>query len=244
MSFVIAVYVPNAVVLASDSRQMIHVHAQTPDGKPLPAFETVASDYCPKIFLSEKNQVGIAGYGELILDGRRIDYAVNQFLESEVDAEDSVTSTAEKMRDFFNERFSGARTSFYIAGFKKGPEGSIPYVYSYAIGSMELHRANYNEKLDKVVNSCTWGGEGDVLDLLLNGWTVRHPDGSILNIQRWGYLFDLMGPKDAVDFAHFCVTTTVEAIRFQARKKNVGGAVQILLLTPEGAQWVKKPSPG
>jgi hypothetical protein len=45
MSFVITVYVPTGIVMASDSRQSITIEAKTPDGKPLPKMETVSSDF-------------------------------------------------------------------------------------------------------------------------------------------------------------------------------------------------------
>ncbi|MHA2610233.1 MAG: hypothetical protein V2G43_04925 [bacterium JZ-2024 1] len=112
MSFVIVVYNRSAIVLASDSRQTVMIHTQTPEGKSLPPFETIGTDYMPKIFLCEKNNVGIATHGDVILEGERIDSVIPRFFEMEVDVEDSVYSTAKKLRDFFSEYFPKARTSF------------------------------------------------------------------------------------------------------------------------------------
>ncbi|MHA2635924.1 MAG: hypothetical protein V2G48_07900, partial [bacterium JZ-2024 1] len=173
----------------------------------------------------------------------RIDSVIPRFFEMEVDVEDSVYSTAKKLRDFFSEYFPKARTSFYIAGFEKHMRESIPFVYSFTTGGEEIRRINYSERDDRILSSCSWGGEGDVLDLLLNGWTVRHPDGQILQVPKYAYLFHLMGEQDMVDFAEFAVRTTIETIRFQARKKNVGGPVQLLLLTPSTARFIHSLSP-
>ncbi len=242
MSFVLVVFNRLSVVLASDSRQTVMIHAQTPEGKSLPPFETIGTDFMPKIFLCQKNHVGVGVYGDVILEGERIDSVLNRFFESDVDELDTVLGTAQKLADFYASNYQAARTSFYVAGFEKHMRESIPYVYSFSTPSPSIHRLNYLEKEDRYLSSCTWGGEGDVLDLLLNGWSVRHSDGSIIQVPRYAYLFHLMGERDLVDFAEFAVRTTIDAIRFQARKKNVGGPIQILLLNAEGARWIR-PTP-
>ena len=54
MSFIITVYVPTAIVMASDSRQSIRIESTSPEGKPQPVFETVSSDYINKTLLLEE----------------------------------------------------------------------------------------------------------------------------------------------------------------------------------------------
>ena len=238
MSFVIAVFNRSVIVLASDSRQTVMIHTQTPEGKSLPPFETIGTDFMPKIFLCPKNNVGIATHGDVILEGERIDSVIPRFFQMEVDPEDSVYSTTKKLQDFFTEHFPKARTSFYVAGFETHMRETIPFVYSFTTGGEEIRRINYSEREDRILSSCSWGGEGDVLDLLLNGWTVRHPDGQILPVPKYAYLFHLMGEQDMVAFAEFAVRTTIDTIRFQARKKNVGGPIQLLLLTPSTARFI------
>ena len=44
MSLVITTYVPEGIVMASDSRQSITIGGKTPDGKELPKVDTVNSD--------------------------------------------------------------------------------------------------------------------------------------------------------------------------------------------------------
>ncbi len=47
--------------------------------------------------------------------------------------------------------------------------------------------------------------------------------------------------QDAIDFAIYSVRTTIDTMRFQARPKNVGGPVDVLLITPdEPARWVQR----
>ena len=47
--------------------------------------------------------------------------------------------------------------------------------------------------------------------------------------------------QDAIDFAIYAVRTTIDTMRFQARSKNVGGPVDVLLITPdEPARWIQR----
>ena len=46
--------------------------------------------------------------------------------------------------------------------------------------------------------------------------------------------------QDAIDFAIYAVRTTIDTIRFQARPKNVGGPIDVLVLTPEKTSWIQR----
>jgi hypothetical protein len=50
-----------------------------------------------------------------------------------------------------------------------------------------------------------------------------------------------MTVQDAIDFAVYAIRTTIDTMRFQARAKNVGGNIDVLLLKPnQDPQWIKK----
>ena len=48
--------------------------------------------------------------------------------------------------------------------------------------------------------------------------------------------------QDAIDFSVFAIKTTIDAIRFQARPKNVGGPIDVLVITPDEAKFINKKS--
>ena len=54
----------------------------------------------------------------------------------------------------------------------------------------------------------------------------------------WGY-FTL---QDAVDFARYAVETTIQTMRFKNVIETVGGAVDILVITPDETKWLQKES--
>jgi hypothetical protein len=54
-------------------------------------------------------------------------------------------------------------------------------------------------------------------------------------------VWDAMALQDAIDFSVYAIRTTIDTMRFQARPKNVGGDIDVLILTPtQGAKWVRK----
>jgi hypothetical protein len=55
MSFVVTVYAPEAIVMASDSRQTLTLKGKV---------ETVNSDFTYKTFLLPRQQVGVSSYGQ------------------------------------------------------------------------------------------------------------------------------------------------------------------------------------
>ena len=46
--------------------------------------------------------------------------------------------------------------------------------------------------------------------------------------------------QDAIDFAIYSVRTTIDTMKFQARAKNVGGPIDVLLLMPEEEKWIQR----
>ena len=125
MSFVITVYVPEGIVIASDSRQSIAIGGQTPEGKQLPRIETIASDFTYKTFLL-KQQVGISAFGDALLGKIQMGSHVKRLEEERLLKDDTVDIVKDKLIAYFKEKFPQAGTSFHIAGFKKEEKASEP----------------------------------------------------------------------------------------------------------------------
>lgn len=232
MSFVITVYVPTGIVMASDSRQSITIEAKAPDGTPLPKIETVSSDFVYKTFLLEKQQVGINSYGDTLLGKTTIDSHIKRFSEEMVDDKDDVTIVVDKLIKFFRRHFPKADTSFHVAGFKKKDRKSIPHVFRCHVGKNTIERPNVAPKTDNVIYGASWGGQADVISSLIQP-TPGQPKAPII--------WDAMTIQDAIDFAIYAVRTTIDTMHFQARSKNVGGPVDVLLITPdEPARWIQR----
>ena len=240
MSFVITVYVPEAIVMASDSRQSITIQKQTPDGTKLQAVETVSSDFVYKVFLLTKQGVGIGTFGESILDKVTIESHIKRFQEEKVGDRDDIFNVAQKLLEFFRKKLPAADTAFHIAGFKKESGMSVPHVYHCQVSRSEMKRVNTKAGTDEVVYGASWGGQGDVIAGILTPSQLKTPDGKMRQVTKAPVVWEAMPIQDAVDFAIYAVRTTIDTIRFQARPKNVGGPIDVLLLTPENTSWIQR----
>ena len=240
MSFVITVYVPEAIVMASDSRQSITIAGQTPDGKKLPPVETIASDFTYKTFFLKKQRVGISAYGNSLLGKVQMESHIKRLEEEKLDDSDAVDKVADKLISYFKERFPDADTAFHIAGFKKEKGVSIPYVYACHIGRNERNRVNFNPGNNQVTYGCSWGGQSDIISTILKPYQILGPDNKPIPAPHIPIIYDSMNVQDAIDFTVYAVRTTIDTIKFQARAKNVGGSIDVLLLMPEEDKWMQR----
>ncbi len=95
MSLVIAIYVPEGIVMASDSRESITIEGKTAEGKDFKV-ETVNSDAVTKTFLLRDQRVGISGFGEDVLGGQPIATRIKSFVEGQLTAGDDVKTIPPK----------------------------------------------------------------------------------------------------------------------------------------------------
>ena len=240
MSFIITVYIPEAIVMASDSRQSITVQRQQPDGTKLQAVETVSSDFVYKTFLLSQQGAGISTFGESILGKVTIESHIKRFQEEKLGDRDDILSVPQKLLEFFREKFPNADTAFHVAGFKKESKVSVPHVYHCQVSRNEMKRLNTKQGTGEVVYGASWGGQVDVIAGILTPSQLKGPDGNIQQVVKAPVLWETMPIQDAIDFAIYAVRTTIDTIRFQARPKNVGGPIDVLLLTPEKVSWIKR----
>jgi len=240
MSFIITVYVPEAIVMASDSRQSIIIKRSVPEEAKQQAVETINSDFVYKTFLLTKQGVGISTFGESILEKVTIESHMKRFQEERLKDGDDILSIAQKLLDFFSQQFPNARTAFHVAGFLKESRKSVPYIYHCQVSRNEIRRLNSKQGTDEVVYGASWGGQGDIIAGILGASQKIGPNVGIEQNAKAPVVWDAMPVQDAVDFAIYAVRTTIDTIRFQARPKNVGGPIDVLLLTPGKSCWVQR----
>jgi len=245
MSLVITTYVPEGIVMASDSRQSITIERKTPDGKQVPKVDTVNSDnVCKTYLLSRKDksgkpifEVGVQSFGQDLLGGISTASYIKRFSEERLTDEDDVTKIPEKLVKFFRELFPTADTGFHIAGYKREEKISVPYVYHCHIAKNIIEQRNTNPYPQY---SATWSGQIDVLAGVLQPSLMQGPEGKPVTMQKPPIIWAAMTLQDAIDFSIYAIRTTIDTIRFQARPKNVGGPIDVLVITPDGARWIQR----
>jgi len=269
MGFIIAVYVPEGIVMASDSRQSVTVEGKNPEGKSFKV-ETVNSDAIMKTFLLEKHLVGISSFGQELVGGLPIASYIKRFIEEELSAKsdvaaipkelvesfgkafpdrfieeelttkDDVTTVPRKLIDYFRRSFATADVGFHVAGYKKEGKVSVPHVYSCHVARNIVERRNIKPD-SSVAYGATWSGQGDILGSILIPVTVKDEKGADKVVRAPApIVWDAMALQDAIDFSVYAIRTTIDTMRFQARPKNVGGPIDVLLLTPDGARWIQR----
>lgn len=239
MSFVIAVYVPEGIVMASDSRQSVTVEGKTPEGGAFKV-DTVNSDAVTKTFLLERQRVGISGFGQDLLGGFPTASHIKRFIEEALNPDDNVEEIPKKLVNYFRKSFADADAGFHVAGYRKEGKTSIPHIYSCHVARNIVERRN--TKPDGSLSyGATWSGQGDILSSIITPVITKDErDNDKVVRSPAPIIWDAMALQDAIDFATYAIRTTIDTIRFQARPKNVGGPIDVLLLTPEEATWMQK----
>jgi hypothetical protein len=239
MSLIVTTYVPEGIVMASDSRQWVTVEGETPTGKALKV-ETVSSDAVVKTFLLQEQQVGISNYGQDLLNGVPMGSYIKRFIEEELVAADDVTSIPEKLVKYFRKSFPDADAGFYVAGYKKEGKASVPYVYRCHVAKNAVERKNVKPD-GTLAYGASWSGQIDILTSIVNPVTAKDEKGTEKVIRAPApIIWDAMTLQDAIDFSIYAIRTTIDTMRFQARPKNVGGPIDVLVLTPEEAKWIQR----
>jgi len=200
----------------------------------------VNSDFAYKTFLLPRQQVGVSTFGQAALGGVSVQSQVERFAEEVVEESDDVETVAQKLVSHLHERYPDVDTGFYVAGFKREGRASIPHVSYCHVARSEVSRKNVDGQTGATTYGASWGGQADVITRLLKAKQVMGVEGQLQEITAARVNWHLLNVQDAIDFAIYAVRTTIDTMRFEARPKNVGGPIDVLLLTPAGARWIQR----
>jgi len=240
MSLIITVTVPEGIIMASDSRQSLTVEGRGPEGRTFKV-ETVNSDSVTKTFLLENQQVGISNFGQDLLGGVPMSSYVKKFIEEEIVSADDVTTIPSKLIKYMRKSFPQADAGFHVAGYSKSAKVSVPYFYNCHVAKNIVERKNVKPD-GSVAYGATWSGQIDVITSIVNPIKTKDEKGKDRIVYSPApIVFDAMTVQDAIDFAVYAIRTTIDTMRFQARQKNVGGPIDVLLLLPDAKpRWIQK----
>ena len=248
MTLAIIVYVPEGIVMASDSRQSITIEGKTTDGKDLPKMDIINSDSVYKTYLLSRRdrnnlpilEVGVSSYGQDLLGGVSTASHIKRFMEEGLTDEDDITIVPRKLVEYFRKSFPQADTGFHVAGYKKQGKVSIPHVYLCHVSKKILDERKNLKPDGKLMFGATWSGQVDVISGIMQPSLMAGPEGKPVTMYKPPIIWDAMALQDATDFSIFAIRTTIDTIRFQARPKNVGGPIDVLVITPGGANWIQR----
>lgn len=227
MSLVIAVYVPSGIVLAADSRVSATKREEVQQDQEKVVRETqfVLSDHAYKVIDLDKLSVGIATFGDALLENQHIETHIRAFEEELLEDGESVESVARKLLEHFRARFPGVTLGFFVAGYELAEGRSVPYVFTVDTKRNSLERINIAED-QKIKYGVVRGGD----TLIVNRLVAKD------------FLppFAAMPLQDAVDYAVHLIRTTIDELRFEPRFPTVGGEIDVLAVLPRVLRWVRK----
>lgn len=132
------------------------------------------------------------------------------------------------------------------SGYRRFYDMIIPYKTerSDSIQLQYQRFSNTTTTSDEKVGTCI-AGYNDIFQRLMTGYD--HSLDSIIRQARinpdslkYDPLVGFMTLQDAIDWAMFIINTTVEAQRFfKAMPQNVGGTIDIAVITPDGFKWIQ-----
>jgi len=228
LSIVVSVYVPGGIVMAADSRLcVVRHHAAGRDGEQPQAERLVLSDSANKVIYLSTCRAGILTYDTGIIENESIESHLLQFEQEQVEPDTPIEELAGRLRRCFRNRIPRIPVGFIIAGYQREGRLATPFVFAHHTvhGDGEIRRVNLGPD-KKIKYGVIRAGETSIINRLIS------PDHLPL--------FGAMPVPDAIDYASFLIRTTIDAQRFEPRFPTCGGAVDILLLQPDGGRFVSR----
>lgn len=237
MSFIITLYVREGIVMASDSRLMLSVKQQQPGGGEVVQMGAGLSDSTYKTFLTLDN-IGISYFGAPDVQGVPISGYIESFISDELHRHGyPVDEVPEALIRYFRQLEVPPDSGFLVAGYKTeaasdgGPE---QHVWEALVKTERITRINKPGQW-----GAAWRGTTDILTRLLMPVGLRQPDGEYQALPHFPIQWSYFTLQDAIDYAQYAVKVTADTMRFHLRPKTVGGPVDVLVIKPGAAFWVK-----
>lgn len=236
MSFIITLTTQEGIVMASDSRLSIN-NSRNVAGTPIVDSCVSQTDTSYKTFLAA-NAIGISTFGTADVGGVPLSGYIEAFIREKVDANTSVEKVPGLLLEYAKTLPSIPATGFHVAGYSKGPEGKkTPFVSRVFL----INGAIFNVVPTQQLLGAMWDGESDVMVRILNpNLFIRQTDGRFDPLVNYNVPFDMFTLQDAIDYAVYAVRVTSDTMKFQLRYKTVGGPVDVLVIKPDGANWLSR----
>jgi len=225
--------VREGIVMAADSRLTLTT-PQVQQGGQNRTLSLAASDSAKKLFLAPNN-VGIATCGAADIGGVPIAGFVESFVVEKVKGNSlSAEQVAAELQVFFGSLNVRSGILFIVAGYAQSASGLDQTIFFVDPAAKTISRLNPANQ-----QGANWGGEIDVLQRLLNDVALVQPDGKPPTpLPSFAVPFQFFTLQDAIDFAVYGIRSTIETLRFQTREKTVGGAIDVLVITPDSSRWI------
>jgi 20S proteasome alpha/beta subunit len=177
----------------------------------------IVSDSTNKVFLLF-GRFGLATAGGAYINNLPIEHYVKEFeMNQKADDFTTIEMFAEKIRLYFKSLVAdGVVIMFIVAGYDE----TRPCIYGIQTVTDTIDRVNEDDD-GNVAYGIYRNGDIEIVNRLFS-----QPENNPL--------FNLMNLQDAIDFSRHLIRTTIDQLRFEPRFPTVGGAIDTLLIEPNG----------
>lgn len=258
MSLIVTACVNDGIVMASDSRSTLT--STTTNGMQTIQNNFPLSDSSFKTFLCPNN-CGISTCGAASYNNKPIAGYIENFIEEQIKKETSINEIPQLLLTYFDQIDQNAVTIFHVCGYEKNNGKLIRHAYRVVTGPNK----GVTEMIASDGQGAFWNGEVSCLTKLLSRQIVNpqfiEVDNLVLQLNgatpvninkalvidanaveaydKANIAWEYMSLQDAIDFSRYAIETTVKTMQFQSVAKTVGGPIDILIITPNGARWIK-----
>jgi len=237
MSFIITLHTREGIVMASDSRLSIS-NTRVENGKTIIDQAISQSDNNYKTFLTP-DKIGISMFGAATVEGG---IPISGFIETFITeqlatGQSNIDEVPYKLAEFFKAMPKIPDTGFHVAGYKVSGKQHEQKVWRvFALNGQVVEIVPKQQVLGVI-----WDGEQDILTRLINQRIhIMDEKGTTTQMPAYGIPFEMFTLQDAIDFAIYAIKATSDTMRFQLRNKTVGGPIDVLVIKPNDAFWVKR----
>lgn len=253
MTLTVSLRIPDGIVIAGDSLSTTqsqiqvqgqigvtcpncgHQHDVGPLSLPPVQMPTSTFSYAQKVFPFMK-RFGVGTFGLGLLMNKTMYFAMRE-LQQEIKKSETVVDDVSKAADIIGKRghelvkgtitdLDQAADDWYAVGFHVvGYDGADAKSIVQYVGK-EIRTQVYDGP------GCTYAGQGRVVKAI---WDLygKHPEDQAA--------YPLFSLEDAISYAEFLIRTTSDYQQFSRSIPQVGGAIDVALVTPfDDFRWIKQ----
>jgi hypothetical protein len=234
MSFIVTAYVREGIVMASDSRLTLNA-TQQQNQQQITNLDVGQTDSTYKTFLA-LNKFGISTFGEASINGVPIAGYIESFISEHLSQNNyEIDQLPQELLTYFRNISPNLGTGFHVGGYKR-----VNNLYEQHIWAVQINQNNFQRLNTGNNQGVSWGGEGDILSRIIKPAYSQDQQGNYQPYPNHQIPYQFFTLQDAIDFSVYAIRTTTDTIRFQPRAKTVGGPIDVLVLKPDAAKWIRQ----
>lgn len=239
MSIVVATLCAEGIAMAADSRCLIQEQVtDRSTGEVKTRFLDMALSG-EKIFLTANNvAIGITGRDKI--KGKRGTMFLKEYFRERPGM--NAKQVAGEINSLFVEDKSIREMGIIVAGYCKGKRKTEEARWETCqkpwLFELSTEERGKIRSFDRPI--AVWKGEEDILLRLIGKEVTLREGRKRVDMVDFVIPFNLFSLRDAIAFSETGVELTMRIMQFQNREQSVGTPIDILTLTPDGAEWLQK----